>query len=259
MNKYISFSGGVESTTMCILYGKGAKAIIADTKAEHEKMYDRINEVESKLKELHGGDFEIVKIYADTKYKGEHYDSLEKLIVAQKYMPSPTSRFCTRQFKIEPIDKYLSILGEVELMIGLNVDEENSRDGNWGLNKNVKYSYPLIEDGLTRSDCEIILNQYDLHPNFPPYMLRGGCKFCFFKRKTEYKAMYYLNRKEFYEVLELEKKIQDKRGKFYSILSDGTTMQQLADQLSQTFDFDYTQLYNDYNKQGTSCGAFCHR
>ncbi len=25
MNKYISFSGGVESTTMCILYGKGAK------------------------------------------------------------------------------------------------------------------------------------------------------------------------------------------------------------------------------------------
>jgi PP-loop superfamily ATP-utilizing enzyme len=27
MKRFISFSGGVESTTMCILYGKGATAI----------------------------------------------------------------------------------------------------------------------------------------------------------------------------------------------------------------------------------------
>lgn len=259
MKKYISLSCGVESTTMCILYGKGAKAIIADTKAEHDKMYQRINTIETKLKQLHDGDFEIIKLYANAKYKCEYFDSLENLVVAQKYMPSPTSRYCTRQFKIEPIDNYLSEQGECELMIGLNVDEENSREGNWGLMSNVKYTYPLIEDGLTRDDCEVILNQYDLHPNFPPYMLRGGCKFCFFKRKTEYRAMYYLSRKEFNEVMELEEKIQDKRGKFYSILSDGTSLRQLAAQCEQSFDFDYNELYNDYKKKGTSCGAFCHR
>ena len=82
-------------------------------------------------------------------------------------MPSSTSRFCTRQFKIEPIDKYLSILGEVELMIGLNVDRRKFKGWQLGLNKNVKYTH-LIEDGLVR--IEIILNQlYDLHPNFPLY------------------------------------------------------------------------------------------
>jgi 3'-phosphoadenosine 5'-phosphosulfate sulfotransferase (PAPS reductase)/FAD synthetase len=57
MKKFISFSGGVESTTMCILYGKGAKAIWCDTGAEVTEMYDRMELVESRLKELHKGDF----------------------------------------------------------------------------------------------------------------------------------------------------------------------------------------------------------
>lgn len=178
MKRFISFSGGVESTTMCILYGKGATAIFSDGKAEHKKMYERLELVERKLKELHNGDFELVRLNATAKYKGEYYDSLENLIVAQKYMPSGQSRFCTRQFKIEPIDNFLSQYDEVELMIGLNADEENSREGNWGLQKNVKYSYPLVDEGLTRDDCEDILNLYNLHPNMPVYMLRGGGVVC---------------------------------------------------------------------------------
>jgi len=61
MKKFISFSGGVESTTMCILYGADAKAIWADTGAEHELMYERINTVEAKIKEIHPN-FEIIKV-----------------------------------------------------------------------------------------------------------------------------------------------------------------------------------------------------
>lgn len=48
--KFISFSGGVESTTMCILYGKDAKAIFADGKSEHKKMYQRLSIVEDEIK-----------------------------------------------------------------------------------------------------------------------------------------------------------------------------------------------------------------
>lgn len=53
--KFISFSGGVESTAMCVLYGKGATAIWCDTGAEHELMYKRIDYVEEKLKQLQMG------------------------------------------------------------------------------------------------------------------------------------------------------------------------------------------------------------
>lgn len=257
--RFISFSGGVESTTMCILYGKGATAIFSDGKAEHDKMYERLDYVEAKLKELHNGDFNLVRLTANAKYKGEYYDNLEELIIAQKYMPSGTSRFCTRQFKIEPIDKYLSEQGECELMIGLNADEENSREGNWGLQSNVKYSYPLVDDGLTRDDCEDILNLHNLHPKMPVYMLRGGCRMCFFKSEKEYRAMYHLNRKEFNEVMAFEEAIQDRRKSFYSIMSNGKSLRQLAAQCQNELFEDVESLYNDYKKEGKSCGAFCRR
>jgi 3'-phosphoadenosine 5'-phosphosulfate sulfotransferase (PAPS reductase)/FAD synthetase len=261
LNKYISFSGGVESTTMCILYGSNAKAIWADTGSEHKLMYQRIEKVESEIRKIHPR-FEIIKLKAEAKYKGEVYDNLEKLTIAQKFMPSNQARFCTRLFKIEPIDRYLSEQEECELMIGLNADEENSRVGNWGLQSNVKYTYPLIDDGLTRDDCEAILNEHCLHPNMPVYMSRGGCRMCFFKSKKEYKAMYFLANDEFNEVMAFENAIQDKRQKFYSIMGNGISLEQLSIECERERSFmgsnDWKELYKSLKKE-TSCGAFCHR
>ncbi|MEO7171317.1 phosphoadenosine phosphosulfate reductase family protein [Flavobacterium sp.] len=102
MKRFISFSGGVESTTMCVLYGKGAKAIWCDTGAEHELMYERIDEVEKEIKALHEGDFDLIRVKS-TKHEG-----LEQYAIKRKFMPSGQQRYCTRLFKIEPIDDFLS-------------------------------------------------------------------------------------------------------------------------------------------------------
>lgn len=257
MNKYISFSGGVESTTMCVLYGKGASALWVDTGAEHDKMYERINYIENKLKALHDGDFQLIRLKGKKKYKGITYHSLIELIKELKVMPSQQMRYCTNYFKVQPIDKYLKDAGECILMIGFNADEEG-RTGNMEKLKNVKYSYPLIEDGYTRADCEDILSEHDLHPNFPPYMLRGGCRMCFFKTEKEYKAMYHLNKEEFMTVMEFEESIQDRRKKFYSIMGNEKSLRQLAAECDNEI-FDTKILYEDYKKSGRSCGAFCHR
>ncbi len=258
LKRFISFSGGVESTTMCILYGKGATAIWVDTGAEHEEMYNRINEVEKRLIELHKGDFTLIKLKGIAKHKGIEYQGLEDLAIAYKFMPSGQSRYCTSYFKIKPIDKYLSEQGECELMIGFNYDEQG-RTGNLEMQTNVKYSYPLIEDGLTRDDCEDILKLHGLHPKFPVYMLRGGCRMCFFKSEKEYRAMYHLNRKEFNEVMEFEEKIQDQRKKFYSIMGNGKSLRQLAAECKNEIFSDVESLYADYKRDGKSCGAFCRR
>lgn len=259
MKKYISFSGGVESTTMSVLYGKGAKAIWCDTGAEHEEMYARIDYVEGRLKELHGGDFELVRLKANVKVKGNWVDNLLDAVLKWRYMPGPMSRWCTGKFKIIPIDNFLELQGECELMIGLNVDED-VREGNWGLKTNVIYSYPLQENGLTRADCEDILNVHNLHPHFPAYMLRGGCSMCFFKSEKEYKALYYLNRPEFNKILDFEDKYQDNRKKFYSIMTSGKSLRQLAKECSnEMFQDDILECYKNYKKESKSCGAFCHR
>lgn len=255
MKRFISFSGGVESTTMCILYGKGATAIICDTGAEHKEMYARIDKVEAQLKDFHKGDFELIRV------KNEKHEGLEKYAQKIKYLPSSGKRYCTRMFKIEPIDDFLAQQGECELMIGFNSDEEG-RTGNLGLKTNVKYTYPLIDEGLTRADCEDILNLHGLHPNFPVYMLRGGCRMCFFKSEKEYKALYFLNRVEFDEMVKFEEGMQDKRLKFFSIMQSGKSLRQLATECENEQRFlsgdDMAELYKSL-KSGKSCGAFCHR
>ena len=43
---FISFSGGVESSTMCVLFGNKADAIFSDTGFEHDEIYKRIDLVE---------------------------------------------------------------------------------------------------------------------------------------------------------------------------------------------------------------------
>ena len=53
MKKFISFSGGVESSTMCVLFGNNADAIFSDTGFEHKEIYDRIDLVEKWCKEFH--------------------------------------------------------------------------------------------------------------------------------------------------------------------------------------------------------------
>jgi hypothetical protein len=144
-------------------------------------------------------------------------------------------------------------------MIGLNADEE-SREGNWGLKANVKYSYPLQEKQLSRADCEDVLKIYNLHPNFPAYMLRGGCSMCFYKSEKEYKALWYLNRKEFDKMLEFEQEYQDQRKRTYGIMSSGKTLKQLSDECKQEmFQDDILETYKEYKKEGKSCGAFCRR
>jgi len=260
MNRYISFSGGVESTTMCILYGKDAKAIFCDTGAEHKELYERIDFVEDYLKKLHGKDFEIIKVKANVNTKaGRLVDSLTEYIKDYKFMPAGNARFCTRLFKIEPIENFLKDKGNIEMMIGLNYDEQG-RTGNLEKLKNCTYSYPLIRDELDRDDCIAILDMHGLNPKFPPYMQRGGCKFCFFKKEDEYKAMYYLDHDTFLENKAFEQSIQDKKKRYFAIMPSGKSMQQLENECSHTLfsDIDMKKLYTSVEKT-TYCGGFCHR
>ena len=259
--RFISFSGGVESTTMCILYGKGATAIWVDTGAEHEEMYQRIDYCEKALKEIHNVDFELVRLKANVKVKGNWVDNLLDAICGWKFMPSQGQRWCTGKFKIAPIDEFVEKQGECELLIGLNADEE-ARQANWGLKSNVKYVYQLQVDDLTREDCIEILKQYNLNPDFPLYMSRGGCFMCIFKSIAEYKAMYIFDRKTFDIVWQLELKIQDKRNKFFTISVSKKSMTWIAEEVEREISLwglDAVKEFYKQIEQKQACGAFCHR
>jgi len=265
MKKFIAFSGGVESTTMCILYGLDAIALWCDTGCEEKVMYDRIDFVEQKINEIHSNRFKLIRIKPIVNVKGTECSSLNELAMAYKYFPSPTSRYCTRTFKIKPIDEYLINQGECELMIGFNADEDPGRDrtGNYMKCKNVRYRYPLYDDGLDRRDCGEILKQHDLNPSFPPYMKRGGCTHCFYKGRSELKAKYLYDPDGFMSDLEFEKQLQHRREKFYYInMNAGGSYKTIKEEVDKELKmWGRDEVMSWYDKVNTHkpCGAFCHR
>ncbi len=249
---------------MCLLYGKGATAIFCDTGDEHREMYERLDLLESVFTEIHKGDFRLIRLKPQVVQKGQLTTTVSEGMKALAFMPSPNARWCTSDYKIEPIEQYLKEQGECELLIGLNADEEpgSVRTGNWARLKNVNYRYPLHEDGLDRKDCELLLNEYGLHPKFPIYMSRGGCKFCFYKSKAEYKSMYVLDRATFDEIWELERSLQDRRSKYYSILPN-TTFQAIQDEVEREIahwgGIENVLAFYRPQAQTKVCGVFCHR
>jgi 3'-phosphoadenosine 5'-phosphosulfate sulfotransferase (PAPS reductase)/FAD synthetase len=261
---FIAFSLGVESTTMCLLYGKGATAIFTDTGSEHQELYDRLALVQSVLKAHHGGDFEIKVIKPTQTVAGVVCHSLQEVIEAKKFMPSGQARYCTVEWKIKPMDAFLKSQGPCELLIGFNADEEPGKDrtGNLMRCANVTYSYPLYEDGHTRDDCKALLRQHGLEPNYPIYMARGGCWFCPFKRVAEYKAMYYFDRPTFEKGRGMETGIQDKREVFFAISMSGRSFDDIAAECEREKELwgeaEVKRLYKQI-ENGPSCGAFCHR
>jgi len=252
MKQFIAFSGGVESTTMCVLFGNKADAIFADTGFEHKEIYDRIGLVEEWVQNFHRKDFKIHRI------KNKEHDSLIDYIKKSKFYPNFQARYCTRMFKIEPIDDFLEqFKGEgVVLMIGLNAEEIDQRTGNHGNKKFVEYKYPLAENGITRNGCIEILKKVNLLPQFPAYMQRGGCIGCYYKSKKEYEAMALLNPKEFKIVEDLENEIQDKRKEFFSIRQDMTMIEIRQSVANMLFKPD--EIYPVINN-ASKCGVFCNR
>lgn len=240
---------------MALLFGYQANALFADTGFEHQVLYDRVDLMQAAVRNWHNNSFQIIRV------KNEKLNSLPDEIRRSKFYPSFKARYCTRKFKIEPCDDHLrqyeSEPDGVELMIGLNAEEAELRTGNQGDLPFVRYTYPLVDLGINRAKCEEILNAADLHPNFPPYMKRGGCKGCYYKSKKEYAAMALYVPSEFDEVVQIEEDIQDVRTKKYHVIDSIPNLKAFKAQATSTL-FTKEEMYPVINA-ASSCGIFCNR
>jgi 3'-phosphoadenosine 5'-phosphosulfate sulfotransferase (PAPS reductase)/FAD synthetase len=246
---------------MVLLFGAKSQPIFSDTGAEHPEMYARLDYLEERFREIHNKpDFKIIRVRAENA-ENTGTDNLTDYILHRAYFPSPMARFCTRLFKIEPMNRFLKNAGDCELMIGLNADEKD-RTGNHGLLQNVKYSYPLIDLGINRATALAALKQYGLEPKLPVYMRRGGCIYCPFKSKKEYVAMAHLAPSQLEKVADLEEAVQRKSntGKWYGVRDGIQSMRGLIEQEKTQSLFSAEEMYAQQPEEiGSPCGVFCHR
>lgn len=260
---FIAFSGGVESTTMALLFGRKAQCVFTDTGAEHDEMYRRLDGVEQKLKEIHGDEFSVLRIKAE-KCDGKPIDNLTDYIRHAGVFPNQLMRFCTKYFKIAPYNAFLRDKTPCSLMVGLNADEIDKREGNHGL-EGVTVEYPLADLGLSRKKCVAMLEAYDLQPKLPVYMRRGGCKYCPYKSRKEYAAMVHLSPDEMEEIACLEEEVnagpKNTRGKFWAAamaVPEGFRAFMEAERSQSLFSAE--EMYGQQpGTIETPCGLFCHR
>jgi len=106
------------------------------------------------------------------------------------FLPSPQSRWCTREMKIKPFENWVKPMlknGEkVFSYIAIRADEDY-REGYSSSNKNLIPKLPFREDGIDKSGVLDILESSGIGlPEYYKWRSRSGCTFCFFQRKIEW-------------------------------------------------------------------------
>lgn len=158
--------------------------------------------------------------------------SLTDIISAYDFLPGHKSRYCTRESKIEPMEKWI---GHDEAMVYYGLRADENRVGYKG-KKNITPRYPLVENGINLVGVWAIVSASGLLPpsfewsalkavvdaaypepeggyhNIKPWQrhilfsgrTRPNCYFCFYQRQYEYIWLYDTHPDLFLEACRIE-------------------------------------------------------
>jgi 3'-phosphoadenosine 5'-phosphosulfate sulfotransferase (PAPS reductase)/FAD synthetase len=125
------------------------------------------------------------------------------------FLPSPRTRWCTRQLKLRPLEKWL----RADLDAGVTVHsyvairaDEPTREGYQATQENMQVHLPLRDAGIDRAGVIEMLQQADVgEPDYYSWRSRSGCTFCFFQQKIEWVRLAEHHPDRFAEAVDYEK------------------------------------------------------
>ena len=170
----LGISGGKDSAALAIHLRDRVPEMeyfFCDTEKELPETYDYLARLEAYLGKP------IARLNAERGF--DHW-----LKVYGDYLPSQRMRWCTRQLKIKPFEKWV---GEDEVIsyVGIRADED--RDGYISTKPNIRAVFPFKEEGLIKEDVFRILEESGVGiPKYYEWRTRSGCYFCFFQRNIEW-------------------------------------------------------------------------
>lgn len=129
------------------------------------------------------------------------------------FLPSPQSRWCTKNLKIRPFEQWLRpILAggtKVTSYVAIRADEEY-REGYNSKHPNLTVRLPFKEDGIDKAGVIEILYGAGLGlPKYYEWRSRSGCTFCFFQQKIEWVRLLEHHPEAFEEAKSYEKNAKD--------------------------------------------------
>jgi len=125
------------------------------------------------------------------------------------YLPSPQTRWCTRQLKLAPFEQWIRPMlaagDKVTSYVAIRADEEY-REGYSSKNANLTISLPFRESGIDRKGVMDILDSSGVGlPRYYDWRSRSGCTFCFFQQKIEWVRLREQHPEAFEEAKRYEK------------------------------------------------------
>ena len=221
--RYISLGAGVQSSALLImsnkeLHGcqKADVAIFADTQCEPPWVYEQLERLKKWSK------IPIHVVTAGNLYQDviDRHNGKKKRFAAipawtkMGQTATPLRRQCTREYKIEPIEKKVrELLGykprqrikdSVIAMIGISWDEaKRAKDSRtpWITNK-----FPLLEACLKRTDCVKILEDEGM-----PIPKKSSCVICPYHSSEFWRTLKKDHGEQFKRAVEFDKAIRDMR------------------------------------------------
>ena len=125
------------------------------------------------------------------------------------FLPSPQTRWCTRQLKLEPFKKWIrpSLKAGIKITSYVAIrSDESKREGMATQDPNLTVVMPFREHGIDKQGVIEILEGSGLGmPEYYGWRSRSGCTFCFFQQKIEWVRLRRIHPDSFEEAKNYEK------------------------------------------------------
>jgi hypothetical protein len=210
----LSLSGGKDSSALAVYMRDRVpdlEYVFCDTRKELKETYEFLDKLEAYLGKP------VVRLHDERGF--DHW-----LQVYGGYLPSSKMRWCTRQLKLRPFERYVGD-DTVVSYVGIRADEE--REGYVSTKPNIKARFPFKEDGLVKADIVRILEEAGLGlPSYYKWRTRSGCYFCFFQRKGEWAGLLE-NHPDLFELAKQYEKTDQETGQRFT-WSQSESLEELA-------------------------------
>ena len=178
----LGLSGGKDSAALAVYMRQHFPELeidyfFTDTGKELPEVYDFLGRLEGFL----GRPIQYLNPHRGFDFWLRQYNS---------FLPSPTTRWCTRKLKLEPFKQWvrpwLEVGDKVYSYVAIRADEEH-REGMVAQHDNLLVKLPFREHGVDKQGVIEILEGSGLGlPKYYDWRSRSGCTFCFFQQKIEW-------------------------------------------------------------------------
>ena len=146
------------------------------------------------------------------------------------FLPSPQTRWCTRQLKLRPFEQWIRQSldsGDTVFSYVAIRSDETYREGYASKHQNLIVQLPLKDAGIDKAGVLEILDSAGLGlPEYYEWRSRSGCTFCFFQQKIEWVRLLERHPQYFEEAKSYEKNAIDHGSPF--TWSKGESLEQIA-------------------------------